>query len=90
LLTCKRFLQELNEYLDETLDPQTRSDLQRHVNECPNCWVLCNTTAKTLQIFKGMEAKAVPHQIKERLIAALQKRIQEKGPICGGGKDKSC
>jgi anti-sigma factor (TIGR02949 family) len=90
LLTCKRFLQELNDYLDETLDPQTRSELQRHVNECPNCWVLCNTTEKTLQIFKGMDAKAVPTQIKERLIAALQRRIQEKGPICGSPKEKGC
>ena len=83
MLTCKRFLQELNDYLEETLDPQVRSDLQRHINECPNCWVICNTTEKTLKIFKGMDAKAVPAGIQERLMAALQKRIDEKGPICG-------
>ncbi len=82
MLTCKRFLQELNDYLEETLDPQVRSDLQRHINECPNCWVICNTTEKTLKIFKGMETKAVPTGIQERLMAALQRRIDEKGPIC--------
>jgi anti-sigma factor (TIGR02949 family) len=81
LLTCKQFLQELTDYLDETLDPQTKSELQKHVNECPNCWVLCDTTEKTLKVFKGMEPKAVPQDIQSRLLAALARRIADKGPI---------
>ncbi|MGC2660631.1 MAG: zf-HC2 domain-containing protein, partial [Bryobacteraceae bacterium] len=32
LLTCKEFLQELNDYLDESLDHALRIELQRHVN----------------------------------------------------------
>ncbi|MBV9268031.1 MAG: zf-HC2 domain-containing protein [Acidobacteriaceae bacterium] len=86
MLTCKQFLSELNDYLDDTLDPQTRSELTRHVNECPNCWVVCNTTEKTLKVFKGMEAKAVPPDIEHRLMAALEKRIADRGPICGQKK----
>jgi Putative zinc-finger len=82
LLTCKRFLEELNDYLEENLDPQIRSELQRHVNECPNCWVICNTTEKTLKVFKGMECKPVPEEIQQRLFDALAKRIAERGPIC--------
>jgi anti-sigma factor (TIGR02949 family) len=81
LLTCKDFLHELTDYLDESLDPQLRSELQRHVNECPNCWVLCDTTEKTLKVFKGMEAKAVPQDIQSRLLAALARRVADKGPI---------
>jgi anti-sigma factor RsiW len=81
LLTCKQFLSELTDYLDESLDPQVRAELQRHVNECPNCWVVCNTTEKTLKVFKGMEAKAVPEDIQSRLLAALDRRIKERGPI---------
>lgn len=88
MLTCKQFLSELTDYLDETLDPQVRAELQRHVNECPNCWVVCNTTEKTLKVFKGMDAKAVPEDIQSRLWEALEKRIAERGPIkgnCGQG-----
>ena len=83
MLTCKQFLSELTDYLDETLDPQVKAELQRHVNECPNCWVVCNTTEKTLKVFKGMEAKDVPEDIESRLWAALEKRIAERGPIKG-------
>jgi anti-sigma factor RsiW len=82
LLTCKQFLQELTDYLDEALDPAVRAELERHVNECPNCWVVCNTTEKTLKVFRGMEAKAVPADIQSRLLSALEKRMTERGPIC--------
>lgn len=82
MLTCKQFLRDLNDYLDETLDPATREELQRHVNECPNCWVVCNTTEKTLQVFKGFEPQPVPKDIQTRLMAALEKKMQEEGPCC--------
>jgi anti-sigma factor RsiW len=83
LLTCKQFLQELNDYLDDTLDPAMKADLQRHVNECPNCWVVCDTTQRTLKVFKGMEAKAIPEDIHRKLMNALERRIQEKGGCRG-------
>lgn len=82
MLTCKQFLQELTDYLDDTIDPATKSELTRHINECPNCFVVCDTTEKTLKVFKGMEAKAVPPDMEKRLMAALEKRIADRGPLC--------
>jgi hypothetical protein len=84
LVTCKDFLQELNDFLDETLDPNLRSELERHVSECPNCWVICNTTEKTLKVFKGMEPQEVPAGIQARLLEALERKMRAKG--CGGTK----
>jgi len=78
LLTCKQFLEELSDYLDESLDPQQRSELQKHVNECPNCWVVCDTTEKTLKVFKGREPQPVPPAIEARLLEAIQKRCKTK------------
>jgi anti-sigma factor RsiW len=80
LLTCKQFLQDLNEYLEDLLEPSMRAELQKHVNECPNCWVVCDTTRKTLKIYKGMEAKALPNSVQSRLMEAIQRRISERGP----------
>ena len=82
MLTCKRFLQELSDFLDDTLDPDLRAELQRHVNECPNCWVLCNTTEKTIKVFKGMEPQPVPQAVQTRLMEALEKQIRIKGTPC--------
>lgn len=80
MVTCKQFLQDLNDYLDETLDPHVRAELHRHVSECPNCWVVCDTTEKTLRVFKGMEAKEIPQDIKSRLLDALHRKCSAQKP----------
>jgi hypothetical protein len=85
LLTCKQFLQELDEYLEKTLAPAEYAELQKHVNECPNCFVVCDTTEKTLRVFKGMDCKPVPPAIQSRLMAAVEKKMQERQKLgCTG------
>ena len=81
MLTCKDFLHELSDYLDGTVDPELRSKLEKHINECPNCWVICDTSNKTIQVYRGMEPQAIPQEIHDRLMNAVQKKIAHK---CGG------
>jgi anti-sigma factor (TIGR02949 family) len=76
LLTCKEFLHELSEFLDDSVDAEIRTKLQRHVSECPNCWVIFDTTKKTLQVYKGMEPQEIPEQIHNRLMDALQRKME--------------
>jgi anti-sigma factor (TIGR02949 family) len=78
LLTCKDFLHELSDYLDESLDKDERTKLEKHVSECPNCWVIADTTKKTVQIFKGMDPYPVPEDVQARLMAALEKKMAAK------------
>jgi len=79
LLTCKEFLNELNDYLDETVDKDLKEKLKGHVTECPNCWVIVDTTKKTIQVYKGMEAQEVPSDVKSRLMLALERKMKAKG-----------
>jgi anti-sigma factor RsiW len=78
LLTCKDFLSELSDYLDETIDPASRTMLERHITECPNCWVIADTTRKTIQIYKGMEPYPIPPDVEGRLMQALEKKMAAK------------
>lgn len=78
MLTCKQFLHELNDFLDDTLDAKLKVELQRHVTECPNCWVVLDTTEKTIKVFKGMDLQPVPEHIQERLMAALEKKCKAR------------
>ena len=82
MITCKQFLKELSEYLDETVDPEIRQNLERHVSECPNCWVIYDTTKKTLQVYKGMEPQEIPETVKSRLMDALQRKMAAKKRQC--------
>ena len=78
MLTCKQFLTELNDYLDPSTDPETKRHLQAHVTECPNCFVIVDTTMKTLQIYKGCEPQNVPEDVKSRLWRALERKMAAK------------
>ena len=78
MLTCKDFLSELSDYLDECVDAEVRAKLEQHITECPNCWVITDTTRKTIQIYKGMEPYPIPADVETRLMAALEKKMAEK------------
>ncbi len=78
LLTCKDFLAELSDYLDERIDAELKAKLERHITECPNCWVIADTTKKTIQIYKGMEPYPIPTDVENRLMKALEKRMAAK------------
>ncbi len=78
LLTCKQFLEELSDYLDEKSDPELRQKLEQHISDCPNCWVICDTTKKTIQVYKGMDPVPLAPEIHDRLMAALEQKMARK------------
>jgi len=78
LPTCKQFLLEINDYLDDTVSPEMKRDWQKHVDECPNCFVIVDTTRKTLQVFRGTEPKEIPADVEVRLIAALERKMASR------------
>lgn len=78
MVTCKDFLKELTDFLDETSDPSMRTELEHHITQCPNCWVIFDTTKKTIQVYKGMEPEPLPDQVHQRLLGALERKASER------------
>lgn len=81
MLTCKQFLQELNDYLDPNTDAEMKRRLESHVTECPNCFVIVDTTQRTLQIYKGIEPQSIPEDVKTRLLKALDRKMAARKPV---------
>ena len=79
MLTCKDFLNELGEFMDGTLDQEIRDKLQKHVSECPNCWVVLDTSQRTIKVYKGLEPQTIPPDIHSRLMEALSKKMAARG-----------
>jgi len=78
LLTCKQFLAELSDYLDEALGREERKKLEDHINQCPNCWVIADTTRKTIEVYKCSEPVSIPSDVRSRLMKALERKIAAK------------
>jgi anti-sigma factor RsiW len=73
-------LQELNDYLDETVDLELRRKLEVHITECPNCFVILDTTRKTIQVYKGMQPQVLPSEVQTRLMKAVERKMAARKP----------
>jgi anti-sigma factor RsiW len=75
LLTCKEFMQELSDYLDATVDAELRRKLEIHLSECPNCFVILDTTKKTIEVYKGVQPQPIPQEVHSRLMKAVERKL---------------
>ena len=78
MLTCKQFLAELSDFLDEALGLEERKKLEDHINQCPNCWVIADTTRKTIEVYKCSQPVPIPTDMRSRLMKALERKIASK------------
>jgi anti-sigma factor RsiW len=68
---CSEFLKELTDYLDDSMDAHTKEELEEHLQWCHNCYVVCNTTKRTIEIYRDSELYELPDDLRNRLRAAI-------------------
>ena len=83
-MTCKDFLKELTDYLDDALDQSTRTELEEHLQWCHNCYVICNTTKKTIEIYRDSTLYELPDDLRGRLRSAIMTKCRAKKPSTSG------
>ena len=76
-MTCSEFLKELTDYLDNTIDQHTRAELENHLQWCHNCYVVCNTTKRTIEIYRDSQLFELPDELRNRLRAAIISKCKQ-------------
>jgi len=71
---CTEFLNELTGYLDGVIDAQTKAELEDHLAWCHNCYVVCDTTKKTIEIYRNQELYELPDDLRGRLQTAIMSK----------------
>ena len=82
-MKCAEFLQELTNYLDGAIDDRTKSELEDHLAWCHNCYVVCDTTKKTIEIYRNSELYELPDDLRCRLRSAIMSKCcqsKKSGP----------
>jgi hypothetical protein len=69
-------LREVSNYLDSDLEPAVRQELEQHIARCPDCWVILDTTRKTVEIYQCCEPYPIPVALKTRLRDAIRKHCE--------------
>jgi len=75
---CTEFLKELTDYLDGTMDVATRVELEEHLQWCHNCYVVCNTTKMTIEIYRNNEVYDLPDPLRTKLQTAIISKCKGK------------
>ena len=79
-MTCSEFLKELTDYLDNAIDARTRKELEEHLAWCHNCYVVCNTTKKTIEIYRDSQLYELPDDLRSKLRSAIVARCKGQTP----------
>jgi anti-sigma factor RsiW len=75
---CSEFLQELTDYLDGAIDAPTKAELEEHLAWCHNCYVVCDTTKKTIEIYRDSHLYELPDDLRSRLRSAIVAKCQSR------------
>jgi len=75
---CSEFLQELTGYLDGALDDRTKAELEDHLAWCHNCYVVCDTTKKTIEIYRDSQLYALPETLRDKLRSAIMAKCHAR------------
>jgi hypothetical protein len=73
---CSDFLKELTDYLDNTMDSHTKAELEEHLQWCHNCYVVCNTTKSTIEIYRDSKLYELPDELRSRIHSAILTNCQ--------------
>ena len=76
-MNCSDFLKELTDYLDGVIDADTRAELDEHLAWCHNCFVICNTTKQTIEIYRDSELYELPDDLRSKLRSAIVQKCHE-------------
>ncbi len=75
-MKCSEFLKELTDYLDGEIDERTKAELEEHLQWCHNCYVVCNTTQRTIEIYRDSKLYELPDDLRTRLRSAIITKCQ--------------
>jgi len=86
-LTCRELADFLAEYLDGTLDPDTRILFDAHLAVCPDCVTYLRSYAQTIRLAKAAcggpddpVPAGVPDELVRAIVAARRRRRRALGP----------
>ncbi len=76
-MKCSDFLKELTDYLDGAIDNRTKAELEEHLQWCHNCYVVCNTTQRTIEIYRDSQLYELPDDLRTRLRSAILTKCEK-------------
>lgn len=81
---CRDLVELVTEYLEDTLPPQVRGAVERHLDECADCVEFVAQSRVTVAATGSLRADSLPASTQQQLIEAFRDLIRPHGPTAVG------
>ncbi len=78
-LNCKHVWEYISDYIDGSVDPQLRLQIERHLENCEICSAILDSTRNILYLTADDRTFVLPIGFSERLHARLEQELAAVG-----------
>jgi hypothetical protein len=78
-LNCKHVWEHISDYIDNSVDPKLREDIERHLETCEICSAILDSTRNILVLTADNRTFELPVGYSKRLHERLTKEMETPG-----------
>lgn len=80
MLTCRRVVNLLSDYIDGELAPNLQHQLEAHLQDCKPCTAFIKTFKQTQAMARAVHYGDMPPELRQRLRGFLRERLRRPPP----------
>ena len=78
MITCDEFFAEFGDYLENRVSAEVRHELELHLSQCRACYVLCDSTRKTVKIVTDSSSFELPPDVANPIVDRVMEKIRKQ------------
>jgi hypothetical protein len=76
MITCDEFFAEFADYLENQVSPEVRQELELHLSQCRACYVLFDSSRKTIKIVSESNSFELPQKVFDPIIDRVMSKLR--------------
>ena len=76
MITCDEFFAEFADYLENEATPEVRQELELHLSQCRACYVLYDSSRKTIKIVSQSNSFELPQKVFDPIIDRVMSKLR--------------
>ena len=76
-ISCVEVWREISNYVDDVVDPESRSRMEAHFKVCKHCSAILDGTKNVVKLIGDGAAFEVPSDLSKRLYSKLDRQLRK-------------
>jgi hypothetical protein len=76
MITCDEFFAEFADYLENQVSPEVHEELELHLSQCRACYVLYDSSRKTIKLVSESNSFELPQKVFDPIIDRVMSKLR--------------